>query len=75
MAQTNVAPKFDDAKIASVDLDPKLMGQLNEILESVDSKDRDISYLYYSVPMAGVRYYSYEEPPSRPKAGQRASSQ
>ena len=78
MAQTNVAPNFDAAQSASVELDSNLMGQLNEILENADSaestKHQDTSYWHYSVPMAGVRYYSDEAPSSQPRASHRVNS-
>ena len=45
-------------------LTQKVIGQLEDILEREESageiEEQDQGYLYYSVPMAGVRYYGYD---------------
>lgn len=46
-----------------------VIGQLEDILGREESagaiEEQDQEYMYYSVPMAGVRYYEYDE--SRPR--------
>jgi len=50
-------------------LTQKVIGQLEDILGREESagaiEEQDQGYLYYSVPMAGVRYYGYDGSRSR----------
>ena len=78
MAQTKMAPKSRREQTARIDIPRSLLGQLSDILENADgteaTKDQGKSYWSYSVPMAGVRFYSYQEPPWLPKADHKLNS-
>ena len=70
MASANILDKAREEETVGQGLAPAVMGEITDILEQGEpgrpAKDPDRAYLFYSVPLAGVRYYGYEGRPAKP---------
>ena len=64
MTQKHELDEIGEPDSLAEPLTQKVIGQLEDILEREESagaiEDQDRGYWYYSVPLAGVRYYGYD---------------
>jgi hypothetical protein len=65
MAQTQLKETGPKSLTGEVDLRPKLINKLAGIVQEAEKPKRPeaalVSSWYYSVPCAGVRYYTYHQ--------------
>ena len=65
MTQTQLPENRSKTLSPEVDLHPKLIDQLAGIVEQAEKTKKpesaQVSSWYYSVPCAGVRYYTYHD--------------
>ena len=68
MASNNLLHEIDDPSPVVDELAPKVVEQLKDILEEAErvgsTEDSGKAFWQYSVPMAGVRYYGFQEGPN-----------
>ena len=71
MTQTQTPQNEPETPSLEVDLDPKLIKQLAGVARKAEKPNEPepakVSSWFYSVPCAGVRYYTYHEHPSPAK--------
>ena len=76
MAPLYLIDKGLEGNTVKPDLAPGVVEELNRILEkSGPTADTDGDYWYYSVPVAGVRYYGFPQPTSDQGPGQEVNRQ
>lgn len=70
MTQTQLKETESSSLPLEADLHPDLIKELSGIVQEAEKPKKpeaaQVSSWYYSVPCAGVRYYTYDKPP--PKA-------
>ena len=69
MAPLHLLDKVLEGNTVEPELAPAVVGELTDILEksgpSAPTDDPETAHWYYSVPMAGARYYGFQSPLSQ----------
>ena len=65
MSRLSLLDKIIEDETVETELASTVVGELTDILDQAErpepAKDLDLDYWYYSVPLAGVRYYSFPQ--------------